>query len=104
MRVGTTYKTPPLRIGEWNRPRPKTQITMAIRITLSAKKGHLVFFEATFEDGIAVAGSDKMGVLALETPPTTDKEEKAILKKANSMDWTMDDEADDNGFFAVHRA
>lgn len=73
---------------------------MAIRITLSAKGNHLVFFEATFKDGIAVAGSDKIGVLALENP----KKGEATLKKAQEMKWSFGKEEDENGFYPVNRA
>lgn len=72
---------------------------MAIRITLSTKGNHLVFMEATFENGIAVAGSDKLGVLAIEDP----KKGEATLAKAKKMDWVFGEEADDNGFYPVHR-
>lgn len=72
---------------------------MAIRISLSAKGNHLVFFEATFKDGIAVAGSDKIGVLAIEDPLKGD----SILEKAKKMKWSMGKEEDENGFYQVNR-
>lgn len=73
---------------------------MAIRIVLSAKGNHLVFFEATFEDGIAVAGSDKIGVLAIEDP----KKGAATLAKALKMDWEFGDQIDGSDFYEVNRA
>lgn len=73
---------------------------MAISITISKNGNHLVFVEAVFEDGIAVAGSVKIGVLAIEDP----KKAEATLKKAKTMSWLMEEQQENSDFYLVERA
>lgn len=69
-----------------------------LAITLSAKKGHLVFRAIKFVDGIQ-DGESRVGILAIEDTTKAD----ATLAKAKKLEWSMGDEADDNGFYTITR-
>lgn len=77
----------------------------AMHIKLSAKGNHLVFIDAVYQDSIAVAGTVKIGVLAIEEGAKTDK----VLAFAKKQDWTMDNRVldangDETEFYLVERA
>ncbi len=66
-------------------------------IVVSKKGQHLVFIQKTFQNGLEVAGSIKIGVLEIQDPSKAE----TVLANARQQTWELEEPTEVGGLCAV---